>query len=200
MKILTIASAALVVLAAAAPLGALHADSAEANCEVRKDGETWRGATGPCTVSQRQGYIDLNLRNGDTYRLAPGSKADHYKDDRGNKVVRTRIGANSEEFKWEGGRKVTVTFLSGSGNTKPAPAHYQAGATPADLADLVGAKAGQAEGELERRGYAYTTGSTSGNSKYGAWYNRSKNRCVMIRTEEGRYQSIVQAPPADCDR
>jgi len=134
MKNLRILSVAYVAVAAVMPLATVHADSAEAVCEVRKDGDTKRGASGPCTFSQRQGYVDLDLRNGDTYSLAPG------------------------------------------------------------------AKAGQAEGELERRGYSYATGSTSGSSKYSSWYNRSTGRCVMIRTEEGRYQSIVQTNPVDCGR
>jgi hypothetical protein len=93
-----------------------------------------------------------------------------------------------------------VTFVSSKPAGHPAHASYQAGATAPDLADLVGAKAGQAEGELERRGYAYATGSTSGNAKYSSWFNRSTGHCVMIRTEEGRYQSIVQTSPVDCGR
>jgi hypothetical protein len=193
-------SAACVALAVAAPFTPAKADSAEAMCEVRKDGDTRKGASGPCTFSQRQGYIDLDLRNGDTYSLAPGNKADHYKDQKGNKVVRTRSGGNSEEFKWEGGKKVIVTFVSNSSAHQPVQPAYRAGDTAPDLADLVGAKAGQAEGELERRGYAYTKGSTSGNTKYGAWYNRATGHCVMVRTEEGRYQSIVQTSPVDCGR
>jgi hypothetical protein len=67
-----------------------------------------------------------------------------------------------------------------------------------DPADLVGARAGQPEGALQSRGYAYTKGSTSGNAKYSAWYNASTGRCAMIQPADGRYQSIVQGPPADC--
>ena len=64
------------------------ADSTDANCEVRKDG--------------------------DTLSLKPTGSANHYKDQKGNKVVRTSAGGNTQEFKWEGGRKLTVTFNSGS--------------------------------------------------------------------------------------
>ena len=199
MKTLKILSVAYVALAAAMPIAATHADSAEAMCEVRKDGDTKRGASGPCTFSQRQGYVDLDLRNGDTYSLAPGNNAGHYKDQKGNKVVRTRSG-NAEEFKWEGGKKVIVTFGSAHSAHQQGSSNYRAGETAPDLADLVGAKAGQAEGDLERRGYSYAKGSTSGNAKYSSWYNRSTGRCVMIRTEEGRYQSIVQTSPVDCGR
>lgn len=199
MKTLSIVSVACVALSAATPFASAKADSAEAMCEVRKDGDTKRGASGPCTFSQRQGYVDLDLRNGNTYSLAPGKNAGHYKDQKGHKVVRTRSG-DAEVFKWEGGTKITVTFVSTPGANRPAAANYRAGDTAPDLADLVGAKAGQAEGELQRRGYTYAEGSTSGNAKYGSWYNRSTGRCVMIRTEEGRYQSIVQTSPVDCGR
>lgn len=199
MKTLTILSVACVALAAAAPFASAKADSAEAMCEVRKDGDTKKGASGPCTFSQRQGYVDLDLRNGGTYSLAPGNKSGHYKDQKGNKVVRTRSG-DAEEFKWEGGKKIIVTFVPAPSAHHPSTSDYRAGETAHDLADLVGAKGGQAEGELQRRGYTYANGSTSGNAKYSSWYNRSTGRCVMIRTKEGRYQSIVQTSPIDCGR
>lgn len=199
MKNLGILSVACITVALAAPFAPASADSAEAMCEVRKDGDTKRGASGPCTFSQRQGYVDFDLRNGDTYSLAPGKKSGHYKDQKGNKVIRTRSG-NAEEFKWEGGKKIIVTYVSTPSTHHQGASSYRAGDTAPDLSDLVGAKAGQAEGELERRGYSYATGSTSGNTKYSSWFNRSTGRCVMIRTEEGRYQSIVQTSPVDCGR
>ena len=102
------------MLAAVTTLGAssiVRADSAEAMCEVRKDGDTKKGASGPCTFSQRQGYVDLDLRNGDTYSLKPGDKPDHFKDQKGIKVKRTSATATSQEFKWEGGKKIIVTFV-----------------------------------------------------------------------------------------
>ena len=64
--------ASLVMLAMGSWASSAHADSNEAMCEVRKDGETKQGQSGPCTFSQRQGYIDLDLRNGETYSLVPG--------------------------------------------------------------------------------------------------------------------------------
>jgi hypothetical protein len=176
------------------------ADSMEAHCEVSKDGDKWKGASGPCQFSQRQGYISLDLANGDKYSLTPTDKADHFKDQRGNKVVRTKAGGNSQTYKWEGNKKIVVTFSAAASSGHASSASYQAGATAPDLADLVGAKGGQAEGELQRRGYQYASGSTAGNAKYSAYYNHSTGRCVMIRTEDGRYQSIVQAPPSDCGR
>lgn len=192
-------TAAFAILAAVASSHSVQAVSAQATCEVRKDGDTKQGASGPCTFSQRQGYIDLDLKNGDNYSLSPGGKADHYKDQKGIKVVRTQSGT-SEEFKWEGGKKITVTFATVPAVASHAQAAYVSGETVPDLADLVGARAGQAEGALQSRGYVYAKGSTSGNAKYSAWYNASTGRCAMIQTADGRYQSIVQAPPGDCGR
>jgi uncharacterized membrane protein len=84
------------VLALGTGVSVARADSSEANCQVRKDGETKQGRSGPCTFSQRQGYIDIDLRNGDTYSLSPANKADHFKDQKGNKVVRTQAGVCTE--------------------------------------------------------------------------------------------------------
>ncbi len=110
-------SASLVAISLSGGLSAARADSAEANCQVRKDGETKQGKSGPCTFSQRQGYIDLDLRNGETYSLSPGNQPNHFKDQKGIKVVRTQAGGNTQEFKWEGGKKVIVTF-GGSASAK----------------------------------------------------------------------------------
>lgn len=103
-------SASLVAIAMSAGSSPARADSNEATCQVCKDGQTKQGQSGPCTFSQRQGYIDLDLRNGETYSLSPGNQPNHFKDQKGNKVVRTQAGGNTQEFKWEGGKKVTVTF------------------------------------------------------------------------------------------
>lgn len=103
-------SASLVAFGMCGMVASAHADSADANCQVRKDGETKKAQSGPCTFSQRQGYIDLDLRNGETYSLSPGNQPNHFRDQKGNKVVRTQAGGNTQEFKWDGGKKVIVTF------------------------------------------------------------------------------------------
>jgi len=110
-------SASLVFLGLCVLAPAAHADSSEAICQVRKDGQTKQSQSGPCTFSQRQGYIDLDLRNGENYSLAPGNKPNHFKDQKGNKVVRTEASGNTQEFKWEGGKKVIVTFVASSSST-----------------------------------------------------------------------------------
>ncbi|MFO1407773.1 MAG: YsaB family lipoprotein [Steroidobacteraceae bacterium] len=112
MKQSALIPAFVAVLATCGWASSAVADSNEATCQVRKDGETKQGQSGPCTFSQRQGYIDLDLRNGDTISLSPGSQPNHFKDQKGNKVIRTQAGGNTQEFKWESGKKVVVTFGS----------------------------------------------------------------------------------------
>ena len=85
MKAATILSIPCLVLAMSASIPPASADSAEATCQIRKDGETKEGASGPCTFSQRQGYIDIDLKNGNTISLSPGDKANHYKDQKGRR-------------------------------------------------------------------------------------------------------------------
>jgi len=124
MKKSVLLSAPLVVLAMCGITSPAYADSADAMCEVRKDGETKQGKSGPCTFSQRQGYIDLDLRNGDTYSLSPGNKPDHFKDQKGNKVVRTQAGGGTHVYKWDGGKKITVSF--GASAADAGPTHSSA--------------------------------------------------------------------------
>jgi len=112
MNLKTAFSTFFVVLAALSWVQVAKADSMEAACEVRKDGEKQKGKSGPCTFGQRQGYIDIDLRNGDTVSLSPTNQANHFKDQKGNKVVRTGTGSDRQEYKWEGGRRVIVTFAT----------------------------------------------------------------------------------------
>lgn len=72
------------------------------------------------------------------------------------------------------------------------------GQTPSALADLVGARAGQAEGVLTERGYEFRSASKSADSSYTNWEELSTGECVTIRTSDGRYQSIIYGSRMDC--
>ncbi len=63
-------------------------------------------------------------------------------------------------------------------------------APPADLADLVGAKAGQAEGMVESRGYAPTTKNN--------WWNAGTGVCAHLSVSQGRYKSISAVKASKC--
>ena len=116
MKTSTVLSAIVFSMAVTVCAPAAQADTRDATCEVRKDGDKQQGKSGPCTFGQRQGYIDIDLKNGDTVSLKPTDQANHFKDQHGKKVVRTQSGANSQKFKWENGKHVSVTFTASSYN------------------------------------------------------------------------------------
>lgn len=68
------------------------------------------------------------------------------------------------------------------------------GQTPAALNDFVGSRAGQAEGDLIRRGYVLR--KTKGLNSY--WEETATGGCVSIITNDGRYQSLVYVIPGAC--
>jgi len=68
------------------------------------------------------------------------------------------------------------------------------------LQDLVDARAGQAEGDLENRGYVLTHTEREVGNTYGYWWNQNAKKCVTVRTENGRYASIADTEPFDCNQ
>ena len=176
------------------------ADTTEARCEYLKEGEEKKKASGACTFSQRQGYVDIDLRNGKTFSLSPGERADHFKDEKGHKVVRKASG-DEHTYKWDNGRTIIVTF--GSSHTRHGDSGEGArstGETPRDLRDLVGGDlvGGDVDDELTERGYRHVDDSVSGNEVWSNWKSRSGD-CVTVHFDKGRrVRSIVNAPSADC--
>lgn len=73
-----------------------------------------------------------------------------------------------------------------------------ANAQSTGLEDMVGARAGQAEGELQRRGYVNTGSQRGDDRSYANWWNADRRQCVTIATMEGRYSSIQPTTPPDC--
>ena len=61
-----------------------------------------------------------------------------------------------------------------------------ASAQSTGLDDLVGARAGQAEGELARRGYRLSSASKGDDRSYTNWWNADRRQCVTIATMDGR--------------
>jgi hypothetical protein len=83
-------------------------------------------------------------------------------------------------------------FNNNSGyNSAPAPV---LGQVPPALADMVGAKGGQAEGYLMNNGYVNRR--TQGLWAY--WQEQSTGGCVAIKTADGRYQTIEYVVPNNC--
>ncbi|MBW6527512.1 hypothetical protein KZ813_11740 [Sphingomonas sp. RHCKR7] len=76
----------------------------------------------------------------------------------------------------------------------PSPAAAQA----TGLEDMVGARAGQAELEVRRRGYVDVRAEKGDDRAYTYWWNADRRQCVTIATMDGRYSSIQPTLPPDC--
>jgi hypothetical protein len=66
----------------------------------------------------------------------------------------------------------------------------------ADISDFQGARAGQAEGGLNQRGYYFVR--TQGLTAY--WWNENTQTCAKIVTSNGRFSSVTTASRGDCNR
>jgi hypothetical protein len=176
MKATAILLFSILALGLAGYVHPAQADSTQANCEVRKDGEKQKGKSGPCTFGQHQGSIDIDLRNGDTCSLKPTGNADHYKDQKGNKVVRTRAGGNTQEFKWEGGRKVVVTFNADSygGNAYGTAGYGAASGSPEYQRGYTDAANGRPF-DQNRHGQDYKDGFRAGEDSRGGPANKGND-------------------------
>lgn len=74
----------------------------------------------------------------------------------------------------------------------------QAAAQSTGLEDMVGARAGQAENELQRRGYRNVRAEQGDDRSYTYWWSADRRQCVTIATMDGRYNSIQPTTPPDC--
>ena len=65
------------------------ADTVQARCDVYPKGEDRAKSSGPCTFSQRQGVVGIQLQNGKRYDLVPvGQNPGNYRDQNGRAAYR----------------------------------------------------------------------------------------------------------------
>jgi hypothetical protein len=101
----------------------VRADSTDATCEFYKHGDAKHDRWGACSFSQRQGYIDITLKNGTSYSLSPRDDANQYKDQEGNKVERTKSSSSGQVYEWKNDQqKLVVKFNASNSSTTPTAA------------------------------------------------------------------------------
>lgn len=111
-------------------------------------------------------------------------------------TIRTEQG-RYQSIAYTGGAADCNNSANTTGGSTPSR-QPTAGTTVSRLRDLVGARAGQAENAIKQRGYRYVKTDDGG---YSYWLEGRTNYCVTIRTDEGRYQSIVYTGGAgDCQQ
>jgi hypothetical protein len=177
--------------------------SVEGDCRLFNEKSNNYKYEGKCDVSQQESAnkneYDITLGNGDSYRFIQDGAKYKVKTPNGwsdHKATMTDSGnvATFEWYKWKLTADISEAMESSTKSTATADAD---GTVPA-LSDLVGAKAGQAESTVETRGYTWIKTDKSGGSSYTYWRESGSNKCVTIRTADGRYQSIVYAMDIDC--
>jgi len=72
--------------------------------------------------------------------------------------------------------------------------------TPYDLRDLVNARAAGGETQMQMRGFTAIGSEAGGDRKWTYWWHPQRRQCVSIATFNGKFDSIVSAPEADCRR
>lgn len=197
MKKLRTLIALLCMIAIAGIVKTAFADSSDAMCEFYKDRVEKPNRTGPCTFSQRQGYIDIDLRNGDNFSLAPSNKPDHFKDQHGNKVERTQATRNTHTYKWEN-KKIIVKFPDDTSREHNREHGHHGHHEPVSLNDLEGARASSADTALNDRGFRRKGGYQEENKIVATWYNSRTRQCVEIVTKEGHIKHIKDIDEGNC--
>lgn len=99
----------------------------------------------------------------------------------------------ANKYKMMVGAAVLVALAGCIEDTGSASAPASTGGA-GDLSDFVGARAGQAEGGLQARGYELIR--SEGLTSY--WFNRDTGSCAAITTADGRYSNITMLPAEDC--
>lgn len=90
-----ILAACLLSLATVVTAAPALADTLQARCDVFPAGEDKASSSGLCTFSQRQGFVTIRLKGGQTIELRPSeSSPNAYFDGRGKPVKREILEAN----------------------------------------------------------------------------------------------------------
>lgn len=196
MKLNVFFATVLAIASVGIPLNA-NADTVNARCSIYPKGDDRASWYGLCTFSQRQGVVGIQLENGQRYDLTPTQQPNQYRDQNGRPASK-QIDGPRQIYRLTT-ESIFVTFDEGS--SRDSTRQPEAGTPVSPLQDLVGAKAGQAENSIRQRGYRFVKSSGEGDSVYSYWLEGRTNYCVTIRTEQGRYQSIIYAGGSfDCEQ
>jgi len=86
-----------------------------ANCEFFKKGNVLHESSGLCMISEKNGNVDIELRNGKVIKLKPGKKNNRFKDHKKQGVERSNLSmGNGQKYNWDH-KKIIVTYYRGHG-------------------------------------------------------------------------------------
>ncbi|MEG4941068.1 hypothetical protein [Microcoleus sp. F4-D5] len=202
MKFKNTLFSAAVTFSTLAIASATQAQTVNSRCDIYPRGEDRASKVVNCTFSQRQGFIRIQREDGITYELKPNGDSEYlYKNQMS--VLRENDGpatifrfSDESVYVYQNERAPSSASTINKGNT---PENLYS-TVPPKLKDLVGAKAGQAEGELQRRGYTYRTTATFDGGKSAYYIENLTGYCVEVGTVDGRFSSIVYNSSDRCNK
>jgi hypothetical protein len=100
----------------------VKADTVKARCDVYPKGSDRAKSSGPCTFSQRQGAVEIQLQNGKRYDLRPvGNQAGNYRDQNGRAAYRqSGLGDQGQIYRLAN-ESIFVYWNAGGQTSQPAP-------------------------------------------------------------------------------
>ena len=129
MRRLPILAASLVGLASVVAAAPALADTVQARCDVFTAGEDKATSSGLCTLSQRQGFVAIQLKGGQRIELKPNeSTPNAYFDGRGEPARREILDANRGQVYRLENQSIFVFW-------DPAPYGKEASTTPTTPAE-----------------------------------------------------------------
>jgi len=93
--------------------------------------------------------------------------------------------------------KLLISFAVAAALIAPAPALARKASS---LSYLEGMRASSGESQLDRMGFTYITGHERRQGKDTFWWHHEDKDCIRVRTYDGRYTEVVDAPSSDCNQ
>jgi len=127
------------VLVGLALAGAARADTVDARCDIHPGGQSRASVSVPCTFSQRQGHVAIQLADGTRHELSPrGDQPGTYVDGKGRPAYRNKgLGSRGQIYRLADQSIYVYWDASGAQAAKPAirdamgsPSKLQAAAAP----------------------------------------------------------------------
>ena len=119
--------------------GVARADTVNAHCDIHPGGQSRASASVPCTFSQRQGYVAIQLADGTRHELSPrGDQPGTYVDAKGRPAYRNKgLGSRGQIYRLADQSIYVYWEVSAAPAAKPAtkgdwgsPSKLQAAAAP----------------------------------------------------------------------
>ncbi|MFB2895234.1 hypothetical protein ACE1CI_20185 [Aerosakkonemataceae cyanobacterium BLCC-F50] len=194
MKIQTIALASILSLTSLSIAIVAKADTVQARCDVFPKGEDRATSSGPCTFSQRQGFVSIQLQNGRRYELRPvGNQPGNYQDQNGQRAFRqSGLGDKGQIYRLAN-QSIYVYWDTASSNNNQSSESTSSSSSPTPVTKLTRRNANQYAVQITEGEFKFTgvLNRTSGNKFTGTdgrvrvMYDRDTKRMTVINAVTG---------------